>query len=570
MKPSSRKKVNIVAALVLTLALYLIFSFIGGLYTYTDNVTVGVVTSGMYGENSICQFLHPLYCRIISFLNPVLPTADIFATLTHSFLLLGIFLLSYIFFSWVFQKPIREWKVEDYIVRVLGLMTIIYFVLGLSAFGINYTVQTSVIMAMGVFTLFYAAQTKKGIGWIVAGTVLVFGALLDRVEANLLFLPFIALELLTEIVRHKRQIREWAKYIVPAALLIIIMIGSRQIFFSREPYRSDAEYNNYRTVCEDYPMNYYSTAVIAPEGLDLEAYKAVLHWTLMDTEVIDTDALKEFAAIGSKTKYTLTGDGIVYILKDMRKETMTMDLHVLVLTWLTILLTVWNLIAVRNKWLKLETLFAFLGGFVIMFYFTYRGRALLRVWQCVLIPCLTILVFVMIKDAGERKPSSVKSIVQLLLCAILWFGVGQVMANSQFHTFATPLTAKTGAKDYVYRRTFEDDTLYIWPWWYQTIPDYFSKQNKLPTKEVIEHNIAQGDWVYGQVYFRDFLKRINAENPAIALLDRPNTYLVEGMEDDVLDYLRSHYGEDIEMKHVKYIRGKKVYQFVRGGVTDQG
>lgn len=565
---SSRKKLHILlAGVALTLFLYIVFSFIGGLYTYTDNVTVGVVTSGMYGENSICQFLHPLYCKIISSLKPVLPTADVFATLTHVFLLLGIFLLSYIFFSWACQKLIREWQIEDYIARVLGMMTIIYFVLGLSVFGINYTVQTSAIMAMGVFTLFYAAQTKKGTGWSVAGTVLVFGALLDRVEANLLFLPFIVLELLTEIIRDKSKIKEWAKYILPATLLIILMIGSRQIFFSREPYRSDAEYNTYRTICEDYPMRYFNSAAHAPEGLDLEAYKAVLNWTLMDTDIIDTDALKGFAAAGSKTKFKLTGEEIVDILQDMRKESMTMDLHVLVLTWMTILLTVWNVIYVRNKWLKLESLSAFLGGFVIMFYFTYRGRAPLRVWQCVLIPCLTILVFVMIKDAGERKTSSVKSIVQLLLCAILWFGVGQVMANSEFHTFATPLTAKTGARDYVYRPTFKDDSLYIWPWWYQTIPDYFSKQNKLPTQEVIEHNIAQGDWVYGQVYFRDFLKRINAENPALALLDRPNTYLVEGMEDDVLDYLQSHYGEDIEMKHVKYIRGKKVFQFMRGEVT---
>ncbi len=573
MTSSSKRKVHIFLALILTLALYVIFAFIGGLYTYTDNITVGVVTSGMYGENSFCQFLHPLFCRIIFFLNPVLPTADVFATLTHFFLLFGIFMLAYVTFSWALQKPLREWTLEEYIVRVAALLTIIYFVLGLSVFGINYTVQTSVILATGVFTLFYAAQTKKGVRWIAAGTVLVFDALLIRVEANLLFLPFIALEIVTELVRDRQNRREWKnglKYILPAFLVIAVMLGSREIFFRTEPYRSDAEYNKYRTICEDYPMIHYSASSNIPEGFDLEAYNAVRNWTLMDTDVIDTDALKYFADVGSKTKYELSGNESTKILKAMWKETMTKDLHVLVLTWLTIIMTVWNLIAVRNKWLKLESLFAFLGGFVIMFYFTYLGRALLRVWQCVLIPCLTIQVFVMIKDGRERKQTTkgFEAAFQLLLCAVLWFGVGQVMANSEFHTPATPLTAKVGARDSVYRRTFEEDTLYIWPWWHQTIPDYFSKQHKLPTQSVIQHNIAQGDWVYGQVYFREFLKRINAENPALALLDRPNTYLVEGMEDDVLEYLRSHYGEDIDMRPVKYIRGKRVYQFVRGGVKD--
>ena len=69
--------------------------------------------------------------------------------------------------------------------------------------------------------------------------------------------------------------------------------------------------------------------------------------------------------------------------------------------------------------------------------------------------------------------------------------------------------------------------------------------------------------VYEQVYFRNFLERINAKNPALALLERPNTYLVEGMEEDFLKYMQHHYEEDIELEYVNEIDGHKVYRLIR-------
>ena len=78
-----------------------------------------------------------------------------------------------------------------------------------------------------------------------------------------------------------------------------------------------------------------------------------------------------------------------------------------------------------------------------------------------------------------------------------------------------------------------------------------------------------GDWVYEQVYFRDFLQRIGAPNPALALLDRPNTYLMEGYEEMMLNYLQHHYGEDIELVYSHEVNGKKAYRFVRYPADNQ-
>ena len=158
-------------------------------------------------------------------------------------------------------------------------------------------------------------------------------------------------------------------------------------------------------------------------------------------------------------------------------------------------------------------------------------------------------------------------IFQLFLCVVLYFGIGQVMAHSSIHKPTSPLTAKIGADDSLYEETFIDDTLYIWPKWYTAIPEYFSKQDKLPTKRVIEHNIGMGDWIYEQIYFREFLEKIGAENPALALLERPNTFLVEGTEKEFLLYMKHHYGEDIELETVGKISDQKVFRLVRAPVN---
>ena len=190
MKLNPARTHRVLGALCITFTLYFLFSISGWVYTYTDNITVGVVTSGMYGDNNMCQFLHPLLCLIIKFLNPIMPTADVFATLTHAALLMGIFLISYAVIDTAFQKPIKKWTIGEIILNASMVLAIVYFTLGIKLFGVNYTVQTSAIIAEGIIVLMYAAHRQKGKGWIISGTILVFAGFLGRMEACLLFLPF--------------------------------------------------------------------------------------------------------------------------------------------------------------------------------------------------------------------------------------------------------------------------------------------------------------------------------------------------------------------------------------------
>lgn len=308
-KRIASKTICIFGAVLLTFTLYFIFSISGVLYAFTDNITVAVVTAGYYGDNNMCQYLHPLFCLIIKALNPVLPTADVFAVLMHGFLLLGIYLISFAAFETAFKQPIRQWGVEEYISRALLLLAIAYFTLGLKLFGINYTVQTGAIIATGFMVLFYVFHTNKGKSWIIAGTFLVFTGFLGRIEACLLFMPFIALELLTEFLRNKERmswIRKTTRYILPSMIVIAVLLGSKAIFLSTEPYRSDTEYNKYRTITGDYPMETYGVTYKDWDGIDRDTYNAVIHWNLADTDNINTETLKKIAEVGSRNDYQAT------------------------------------------------------------------------------------------------------------------------------------------------------------------------------------------------------------------------------------------------------------------------
>lgn len=86
---------------------------------------------------------------------------------------------------------------------------------------------------------------------------------------------------------------------------------------------------------------------------------------------------------------------------------------------------------------------------------------------------------------------------------------------------------------------------------------------KLPTEKFIQHNMPVGDWTYGQTYFKEYLKEIEAENPAKALLIREQTYYVSEDYEELLLYLQEHYGKDIAVQKIGEIQGIPVWKFVK-------
>ncbi len=561
-----RKRNAIIVAIILPLTCYIFFSFTGKIYGYSDNLMVAVVSAGMYGENNFCQYLHPALCLIIKCLNPIFPTVDIFTTIVHMSILCGAMVLTYIGLKTVADKSSKSWNAYDFIKAGLLLLAVAYCFLGLNLFGENYTVQTAAIIFCGIMALFYGKEKKKWL--VIAATILMTIGFMIRLEASLLFVPYISLDVITEHLRatDKRDyFKTMVRTILPGLLIVAVLLISKFAFNSVEPYASDARYNKYRTITEDYWMKGWDGYDPKFEGIDKSTYYAAIDWVLIDTDRLDTDMLEKIAEAGNITSYEKSAEGIGYALQAMYRRIRYSNLHLLLLTIVTLLLMTRNLFFIKSLWLKLETLFSVLGGFLILFYFTFMGRAPLRVWLCVLLATLSILIMAMAREENDNKRP--EAAFQLILCFILYFGTGQAIAYIQYHPFQTAFTAKIGSDDSGYDKTLESDSLYIWPHWYDQIPDHFAKQNKLPTQRVMDHNIAMGDWTYGQTYYTDFLERIGVPNPALALLERSDTYFVEGLNDEFLKYMQDHYGEDIQMEYVHDVNGKKAYRLVRGSIT---
>ena len=125
---------------------------------------------------------------------------------------------------------------------------------------------------------------------------------------------------------------------------------------------------------------------------------------------------------------------------------------------------------------------------------------------------------------------------------------------------------KSSETTFLLDKTGENEELYIW-----NIKAYddelakLMKENRLPSDELLTHNVAIGEWVSGQVYFKEHLERIGAQNLMKSLLDRPDTFYVGENEQIVFQWLREHYSENIKMEHVKDIESHSVWRYFKIG-----
>ena len=550
-------------SILYTLFLYALFLFTFPVYFNSDNWEVAVVTAGYYGSN-LCQYIHPLLCLIIGGIGKVLPSADIFTLLIHIAIALGMTLTFYLALEWFCCKNIRRSTIADWLFMVNVTLGEFFISECLRIWNANYNIQTGAILFWGIIVLFLSMYQRRGALWNAAGTGLIMFGLMLRVAVAYLFIPFLALSIITAIADARNSalflstsdlIRSVKKSVFPIILVSVGLMCSRAILYSVEPYKSAEIYNKNRTIVVDYPMKTWEEIIEPP--FSSATYAAATDWVFIDTEGLNADKLGSIAEIGSKNQFAISD--VSGILHEMWRRVAKIDIYMFLMLLGTILLGVSNLLCLQSGWRKLETVLALIGGFVILFYFTFRGRAPLRVWQPVLFATDTVLI-----EAAVHKTSSriEKTVMSLGLFAVLWFGAGQVIAHNEFITPQNVLTARINVDDSVYEDTFQDGRVYIWTNWHATIPNYFMYIGKLPTQRVIDHNIAAGDWTYGQVYYKEYLERIGVPNPAEALVNKDNVYLASTDEKIVLEYLREQYGKDLDFLEVGEVNGMTAYKVI--------
>ena len=544
----------------MTLACYFVFVLFSPLYESSDSMMAAIVTDGLFGENTLSQFQHPLLCFVIGFLSRIFPSADIFSVTVHIMVGAGIFCVVYFGLREITYKSLTSWNLETYALVLILLLSVFFLSAGVKIWNCNYTITAGALAFIGFFLL--SLPGKHTVAWL-AGIVLTACGFMLRRESGMLFLPFVGLELLISIIEATDIKENILHRYLPCLLVIALLLGSRGVLYSIEPYKTASRYNTARTAIMDFPMK---SADAVADNVNPIDYDAALDWTFADTDVMDVEMLEQIATAGGKNKYSLDDAGFQSVLREMRHTLFHTNLYMLLLVIMTALLLLRNLLCC-SALRKLASLLAVGGAILILIYFTFRGRAPMRVWEPVLFAADYVLIQAACsKKASKKNPSReiTNTVLLILLAVILWFSAGQVMAHAKKNeTVHTALTARVNIDDKEYEASF--DSLFIWPNWHGTIPRFFEEKGTLPSQQVIDHNIALGDWTYGQPYFTEFLKRIGAENPFQLLLEGKAYIMGNGAE----KYLQLHYGEDIRLVATEIvIDGRTAYRVERSSTDD--
>ena len=564
-----KRKSKWLPAIIVALICYALFSVTGKIYADNDNLMIGVVTSGEYSNDVYCQYLHPLLCLIIYGLSFIFPTADCFLVITSLFVMIEFSVLTYISLLEAGDKPLKQWEIQDYIFRIMLICGIVFLSTAINLWSINYTAQTASFVFAGMIGIFVSQKHEKQEVLYILGIALIVMGFMMRIEAALIFIPYIILVGISEVFSssdRRQKAEAIIKVLSPGIIIVVALLISRSVFWSIEPHASSWKYNEVRTITGDFAMKKWTDVAGVIENTDKTEYDSPIVWSIFDTDVLNTEKLTYIAEIGSISRYPLSGEGLMKTLAEMKRRLVATNLQLLLLFVVTALVAIRNLVCLKNRIYKYETLLAILGSFIILFYFTFRGRAPLRVWQSVLFAALAVMILAVVHDQAEHLDTK-NTLFMLGISIVLYFSIGQVIATGELHAPETAFTARINVDESEYDQTLEEDSLFIWPSFWQTLAGKYVEKGKMPSRQVLEHNIPLAYWSYGQVYFNDMLDRIGAPNPAKALLERSNTYLVRdpGMDKFVLEYMQAHYGDDLSLEEAGEVNGYKYFRLVREG-----
>ena len=551
-----KKNAQLVFALVVSLLCWLFFSITGRLYLRPDNLGVAIVLNGLFGS-PMSQYQHPLFCLLINLLSNVFPSADMFTLFVHLMIIAELTIIEMILMDATTIKPLHDWKLPDYIRIMLSILAVFFLSAGLKVWNANYTIQAASFVLTGWITLIYALREKRGTIWIITGTVIAAFGYMLRKEAGMLFIPFVGLILISEFVADKQcgyRKDLFFRYVFPCCVTLILLFLSQTIYNTVEPNATAERYNGARTTMLDFPINVWDDSF---EGVSKADYIAVSNWMLADTENINADSLEALAAVAGSYRYPFSMKGFGRALSDMWEILWKTDVHITVLALLGILIGLFNLLTQHGMWRKLAAVCGPFGAFIIMLYFTFRGRALINVWVSVLLALMCLEVVLLTRDDVSDK---IRTAFSLVLCVCLYYSAGQAFAHAEFHRIKTVLQSRVDVDESALEDTIHDDDLYIWP--NTMIFRTYGEIDKLPSQRFLEHNVSIGDWSSGQPYYTSFLERIGHPNPIRDLVEKDNVYVMS-KSDYILNFLREHYGEDIDLVEAGEVNGVTAYRAVR-------
>lgn len=515
---------------------FLYFKITGCLYIDIDNYGIALVTSSAFDGNNYCYHVHPLLCLLIKGLSSLYSAADWYTVLTQ----LNIALCS----VWLLFLILSNSKMPLFR-RIALIVLVILLLSGCSLWNANFSVQTAFFCLTGFLTLFVFSSSWENM--LPAVFFLICG-MLWRMEIFLLFLPFAALKMFFSFRWNpSTELRKGAVLL----FLFLLFFGSKLLVDYSPRYSEATKYNLTRSSAEDYPLRSWNDLAEHPDVSEVD-YHAVSAWFLLDTENLGRDVIESVAKAGTY-RYSFT--------EIMRYFPYMLSLYPAHCLFLLFLLIYGFLILLTGKKQSDPLMFVlgFAGFCLIVLYFIRIGRLPLRVLDSLIMAfSLLFLPELFQNTVGFRR-----NIADFVLAVICSSTVILSVSQSSFSTPQWALCANTDNRDIFAELSSQpEDSLFIWEDYNNTVKLPYMHKGKLMPREFLTHNLSIGSWTYGQLYQTSLLRSIDAENPARALLERPHTYYVSDYPATILEFLRFHYGEDIQSQYMGLILGRQYWAFL--------
>lgn len=477
------------------------------LYTHVDNYYVSLITNGIYDSDNYCLFLNPVLCKVIGMIRKVLPGADAFTLLSRILILAGIWLLA----SQISRSGRNRWE------KAAGYLILFLFVVNASLFYENYTIWAAFFSFVAMVRLLFVMRRGGRAGDLVIGALFLSCGLMWRKQAAALFLPFYVLELGIGYLRARKEkrgmdyIRKCGRVFGISIACVVLLLFTDLSFRFSEKYAYGVAYNQIFSNMVDFPMKDYEEVKHVLPGVSRNDYESLQVRLLADTDHV----VPQYGAVIKDVGRTYAGSFNMSGLKES------------------------NLFLLKTIAESPKTCL-FCG--ILLFFLTEQWKEYYHVLRW-----------------GKR-------IFFVLLFAI-------VMIDTVTYDFVRPQSVFHVEKDVEetpWESTYKEETLYLWQTneFVQYPVRSFMNQGKLLPEEFLEHNLCYGEWIYGQVYYQNYMEELGVRNPMRALLGRDETYYVAEDNDLVLIWLQEHYDEGIQVRATGEVNQIPVWEFDGAGKED--
>lgn len=430
----------------------------------------------------------------------------------------------------------------------IGLIAIEILFFGIKdpILNLNFTVVTCLGLTIGLFGICYSIMNKNKFSFIIQ-TVSFVMQLGLRPEQTLLSIPYLVLVFLAQAQAQDRKVRKTICIvgIIAVAQVIVNYALDVRLIQSIQQYSQFDKYTSLREQLCDYSIG---------KTDDTQLISYIYDWMLLDTDTVNIDQMQQLVDQSVKNSSL--------IIDNLTNALASCYYIVIVLGIAAFAVKKYCSKQASRVWYYLQLF----ESILIIGYFYYAGRGtegMARVVKSCLYMSLPLLMLAAqsFKQDSQSQGKYLISIdnkiqiIQMLFVMAVCGTAGADIFNDS-NVFTYPYWGYSGTPFNMIDTTdtgkYSENELNIMGMGLYDIiyAPGMQYRNRIYTAD-IKHIISDGGTMYGQTEFTQYLKSMNVQNPAMALLDRDETYYVyEGEPQRLVDYYSNILNIDVGYERV--------------------